>query len=118
MKKSCLLFFFLGAMACTETPKVVDNMAVKTDLAVANRALSATDSLVIDVDSAGHIMLGNREVANLEMLTTQLVDSMQSIKKQYGKLPDTIYYRTKGDVLMGARGAIKDAIMDAKEKVK
>jgi biopolymer transport protein ExbD len=120
MKKARLLLFLVGAIACTEAPKTTDNTAVKTDsLTVANRSLndhSATDSLVINVDSTGNMTLGNQKV-DIESLTTKLTDSLQSIKKQYGKLPDTIICRSKGDVLMGTRGAIKDAIMDAKEKV-
>jgi hypothetical protein len=32
-------------------------------------------------------------------------------------MPDTILYRSKGEVLMGTRGAIHDAIENAKKKV-
>ena len=117
MKKVILFLTIVSLFACTEAPKSTENTGVQMDT-TKTRSMSetvSTDSLVIVVDSTGAIMMGS-EVVSMANLETKLVDSLQSIKKMYGKLPDTIICQTKGDVLMGTRGAIKDAILDAKEK--
>lgn len=122
MKK--MVFFLVVSlfMACKENSKTSETNVVNADsLSVASSIRSmkdsiATDSLVISVDSTGAIKMGNQKMS-LETLETKLEDSLKIIKKKYGKLPDTILLRKKGDVLMGTRGAINDAIEDAKEKV-
>ena len=123
MKKVLLLLFVGSLAACNDKPKSVVNTAVIADtlpVSASTRAIKdslPTDSLVIHVDSTGTIRLGNKKIS-LDELEDKLVDSMRIIKKNYSKLPDTILLRTNGDVLMGTRGAIKDMIMDAKDKVK
>lgn len=122
MKK--MVFFLVVSlfMACKENSKTSENAVVNADsipVSASVRSLkdsTATDSLVIMVDSTGAIKMGNQKMS-LETLETKLEDSLKIIKKKYGKLPDTILLRKKGDVLMGTRGAINDAIEDAKEKV-
>ena len=122
MKK--MVFFLVVSlfMACKENSKTSETNVVNADsLSVASSIRSmkdsiATDSLVISVDSTGEIKIANQKMS-LETLETKLEDSLKIIKKKYGKLPDTILLRKKGDVLMGTRGAINDAIEDAKEKV-
>ncbi len=117
MKKVILFLTVVSLFACTEAPKSTENTNVQTD--TTTRSLPetvSTDSLVIVVDSTGAIMMGS-EVVSMANLETKLVDSLQIIKKMHGKLPDTVICNTKGDVLMGTRGAIKDVILDAKEKV-
>lgn len=122
MKKMVLFLVVSLFMACEEKPKTSETNVVNADsLSVASSIRSmkdsiATDSLVISVDSTGAIKMGNQKMS-LETLETKLEDSLKIIKKKYGKLPDTILLRKKGDVLMGTRGAINDAIEDAKEKV-
>ena len=77
---------------------------------------TSPDTLVIVVDSTGAMTFG-KPITDLEELETKLTDSLQSIKKHYGKMPDTIICKTKGTVLMGMRGAIHDVISETKEKV-
>lgn len=118
MKKVILFLTILSLFACTEAPKSSENTSTQTDTTT-SRSMSenvSTDSLVIVVDSTGAIMMG-KEVVSMANLETKLVDSLQNIKKIHGKLPDTVICHTKGDVLMGTRGAIKDVILDAQEKV-
>ena len=118
MKKVILFLTVVSLFACTEAPKSTENTGIQKDT-TNTRSMSenvATDSLVIVVDSTGTITMGS-EVVTFKNLESNLVDSLQIIKKTHGKLPDTIICNTKGDVLMGTRGAIKDAILDAKEKV-
>ena len=121
MKKIIALVALSSIIACTEKPKSTENTVVKTDTIPVSASIRtvqdslSSDSLVVLVDSTGIIRVGNQKI-KLENLETKLVDSLKVFKKKYGKLPDTILCRTKGDVLMGTRGAIKDAILDAQEK--
>lgn len=118
MNKVILFLIVVSLFSCTEAPKSTENTGVQTDTTT-TRSMPQnmpTDSLVIVVDSTGKITMGT-EVVSFENLESKLVDSLTIIKKIHGKLPDTIICNTKGDVLMGTRGAIKDAILDAKEKV-
>jgi hypothetical protein len=129
MKKIILLLLVIGFFACDDKPQQTDNTVVKVDTVVSPvypvspvtpRGLMAPvgfDSLVIVADTKGNIKIGDQTV-DLEKLENKLVDTLQFMKRSYGRLPDTIIYHSKGDVLMGTRGAIKDAILDAKEKVK
>ena len=118
MKKVFLFLTVVSLFSCTEAPKSIENTGVHMDSTTLKSTTTtvSTDSLVIVVDSTGAIMMG-KEVVSMANLEIKLVDSLQNIKKLYGKLPDTVICNTKGDVLMGTRGAIKDVILDAKEKV-
>lgn len=122
MKKGILSLIVVSFFACTEQPKTGDNTVTKADTLISpalNRSIMADvslDSLVVTADPKGHITVGN-QVVEFDKLESKLVDTLQFMKKNYGKLPDTILYRSKGDVMMGTRGAIKDAINDAKTKV-
>ncbi len=120
MKKVILFLNVISFFACTEAPTSTGNTNVQTDTIMPRTTgenVSTTDSLVIVVDSTGAIMMGN-EVVKMENLKTELIDSLQMIEKKYGKMPDTIICRTKGDVLMGTRGAIKDVILEAQMEAK
>jgi hypothetical protein len=123
MKKVILSLLVVGFFACEEKPKPTENAIAKADslhspALVRDMASSVSlDSLVIVVDSKGNISMGS-EIANLEKLENKLTDSLQFLKKTYGKMPDTILLRTKGEVLMGSRGAIRDVIEGVEEKVR
>ncbi len=118
MKYLILVLAVISLYACTEAPKSTDDSTVKTDATITRNMgePTPTDSLVIVADSTGMIMLGE-PILTLDKLETKLMDSLQYIKKNYGKLPDTIILKTKGTVLMGMRGAIHDVISETKEKV-
>lgn len=124
MKKVILSFLVVGLFACEEKPKPTENAIAKADslhspALVRDMASSPSlDSLVIVVDSKGNMSLGNGSIADLEKLESKLTDSLQFLKKTYGKLPDTVLLRTKGEVLMGTRGAIRDIIEGTEEKVR
>lgn len=124
MKKVILSFLVIGFFGCEEKPKPTENAIAKADslrspALIRDMASSPSlDSLVIVVDSKGNMSLGNGAIADLEKLESKLTDSLQFLKKTYGKLPDTVLLRTKGEVLMGTRGAIRDIIEDAEEKVR
>ncbi len=118
MKKVILFLTVVSLFSCTEAPKSIENTGVHMDSTTLKSTTTtvSTDSLVIVVDSTGTITIGG-EVVGFDNLESKLVDSLQIIKKMHGKLPDTVFYRTKGDVLMGTRGAIRDVISDAQQKV-
>lgn len=118
MKYLILFVAVISLYACTEAPKSTGDRTVKAD-STTTRSMgepTPTDSLVIVVDSTGMIMLGE-PIMTLDKLETKLMDSLQNIRKSYGKLPDTIIFKTKGTVLMGMRGAIHDVISKTREKV-
>ena len=124
MKKTILILLTISLFACDESPKTGDNGSVQkvdsVDSPSASRGLTAEvslDSLVVTVNAKGGVTIGDK-VADFDKLEAQLVDTLQMMKKSYGKLPDTILYRSKGEVLMGVRGEVKDAILNAKAKVK
>ena len=124
MKKTILSLLTISLFACSESPKMGDNVNVQKvdslDSPSASRGMIAEvslDSLVVTVNTKGGVTIGNK-VADFDKLEAQLVDTLQMMKKSYGKLPDTILYRSKGEVLMGLRGEVKDAILNAKAKVK
>lgn len=124
MKKVILSFLVVGLFACEEKPKPTENAIAKADslhspaLVRDMSSSPSLDSLVIVVDSKGNMSLGNGAIADLEKLESKLTDSLQFLKKTYGKLPDTVLLRTKGEVLMGTRGAIRDIIEGTEEKVR
>ena len=114
----------ISLFACSENPKTGDNANVQKvdslDSPPASRGLTtdvSLDSLVVTVNAKGGVTIGDK-VADFDKLEAQLIDTLQMMKKSYGKLPDTILYRSKGEVLMGVRGEVKDAILNAKAKVK
>ena len=116
-----LCFCFL---ACKQTPKATDNTATQTATdSTAQRALEAAaapnitpDSIIVNVDSMGRVTLGNRSVT-LEELPKLLVDSCKTLKKTTGNAPKTITYKSNG-AMMGIRGAVKDAIQEARDSLK
>ena len=71
----------------------------------------------IIIDSTGKITLAGK-VVYLDSLQGKLEDSLKTLKKNGQPLPDTIMYKTEGTVMMGVRGAVKDAINDARAKIK
>lgn len=110
--------------ACKDTPKAVDNTVVVPPSVPSSpvepslsRALDTPpDSIIVEIDSMNHVMLGNRSIST-DDLADKIVDSVKTIKKKYGKAPQTIMYRSKGG-MMGTRGAVKDAVEDAKTTLK
>ena len=124
MKKTILSLLTISLFACSESPKTGENTSIQKvdslDSPSVSRGMTAEvslDSLVVTVNSKGGVTIGDK-VADFDKLEAQLVDTLQMMKKSYGKLPDTILYRSKGEVLMGVRGEVKDAILNAKAKVK
>lgn len=122
MKKIILALLVIHLFSCQDGSKPAENVVTKADtlispaLARSMEQAIALDSLVIVADAKGNITMGNQALS-LEQLETKLADTLQFMQKTYGKTPDTILYRSKGEVLMGTRGAIRDAIEDAKKKV-
>ena len=116
-----LCFCFL---ACKQTPKATDNTTTQTAAdSTAKRALEATaapkttpDSIIVSIDSMGKVTLGNRSVT-LDELPKLLVDSCKTLKKTTGNTPKTITYKSNG-AMMGIRGAVKDAIQEARDSLK
>ncbi|MBL7815458.1 MAG: hypothetical protein JNL70_10620 [Saprospiraceae bacterium] len=118
MKKGLLGLLPLSIWACTEQPKSTENTVAKVDsTTILNHAMSSNpDTLVVWADSTGNISFGDKKALTYEQLETVLADSLKAIKTLYHTKPDTIILKTKGDVLMGTRGAIRDVISDVKEK--
>ena len=117
-----MLFFCL--FACKKAPKVTDNTMTQTAAdSTAQRALEAAaapkitpDSIIVNVDSMGKLTLGNRSIS-LYDLPKALVDSCKTLKKTTGNAPKTITYKSNG-AMMGIRGAVKDAIQEARDSLK
>ena len=67
----------------------------------------------ITIDSTSKITFDGKEINDLATLQRILTDSLKAMKKSGHPLPDTIMFRTEGTVMMGMRGALRDAINDA-----
>ena len=67
----------------------------------------------VTIDSMGKITFDGKEM-DVDKLQKTLTDSLKSMKKSGHSLPDTIMFRTEGTVMMGIRGAVYDAINDAR----
>jgi len=91
----------------TLTPQEYAIQAMKT---------KPVDTLFVDVYSNGKIKVGARDI-DMDSLTTNLTDTLKSIKLRTGRLPNVIKSRSNGEVLMGIRGATHDAINEAKKNV-
>ena len=128
MKKTALIALVATSLfACKDTPKPAETAATPpADTAqTASRGLENTtatlaskppDSVVVEISERGIVTMDKREV-NLDDLQKKLVDTVKTLKKKNGKAPDTIIYRSHG-AMMGVRGAVKDAIQDAKTELK
>ena len=68
----------------------------------------------VTIDSSSNITFDGKEIKDLEVLQKMLTDSLKAMKKSGHPLPDTIMFRTEGTVMMGMRGALHDAINDAR----
>ena len=68
----------------------------------------------VTIDSSSKIMFDGKEIKDLDVLQKMLTDSLKAMKKSGHSLPDTIMFRTEGTVMMGMRGALHDAINDAR----
>ena len=84
---------------------------------VAKNFSAPVDTLFVGVDSEGITYLGAK-IPGVDFLRRRLIDSLITLKKQTGKYPNKIKVRTRGDVLMGARGAVQDVIQEAKDSLK
>ena len=91
----------------TSVPQEYDVQAMKT---------SPPDTLFVDVYQNGKIKMGSRNI-DFDSLTSNLTDTLRKIKKRTGRFPKVIHSRSNGEVLMGVRGATRDAIKDAKDSV-
>ena len=123
MKYTTFTAFLLAFLlfSCKETPKTTDNAAAQAADSTANRGIGSApttppDSLIVEVDSMGKVMLGNRSVT-LDNLPKALVDSSNALKKTTGHAPTTITYKSRG-AMMGIRGAVHDAIEEAQDSLK
>ena len=63
----------------------------------------------MEIEPNGIIMFGNKAISIINLQKT-LVDSLKACYTQKVTLPDTMVYTTKGEVLMGIRGSVQDAI--------
>ena len=68
----------------------------------------------VTIDSSSKITFDGKEIKDLDVLQKMLTDSLKAMKKSGHPLPDTIMFRTEGTVMMGMRGALHDAINDAR----
>ena len=68
----------------------------------------------VTIDSSSKITFDGKEIKDLDVLQKMLTDSLKAMKKSGQPLPDTIMFRTEGTVMMGMRGALHDAINDAR----
>ena len=84
---------------------------------VAKSVSTPVDTLFVGVDSEGITYLGTEKM-DADILRMRLLDSLKTLKRQTGKYPNKIKVRTRGDVLMGARGAVQDVIQEAKDSLK
>jgi biopolymer transport protein ExbD len=108
----------MSVLACSGAPKSENGTTVTPPLETTAKAIKAeNDPHWITIDSTGKMLLGNQTV-DLESLENMLVDSLLVIKKATGVVPDTVLFTTKGDVLMGTRGALLDVISMALEKAR
>ena len=111
-------------LACKQTPKATDNTTIQTVAdSTAQRALEAAavpkttpDSIIVSIDSMGKVTLGNRSVT-LDELPKLLIDTCKTLKKTTGNAPKTITYKSNG-AMMGIRGAVKEAIQEARDSLK
>ncbi len=108
--------------AQTVTEPSITNDTSKHSLAPQEYSVQATkvappnDTLFVDVYANGNIKLGTRNI-DMDSLTSNLTDTLKTIKRKTGRLPKVIKSRSNGEVLMGVRGATHDAIDDAKKNV-
>ena len=63
----------------------------------------------MEIGRSGIVIFG-KEAIVLSNLQSKLSDSLKTYFAQTKTLPDTIVYTTKGEVLMGVRGTVRDAI--------
>lgn len=63
----------------------------------------------MEVEPNGIIIFGNKAISIINLQKT-LIDSLKACYTQKVALPDTMVYTTKGEVLMGMRGSVQDAI--------
>ena len=84
---------------------------------VARNVTLPLDTLFVEVDSNGISYLGDEKM-DADFLRRRLADSLLILKKQSGQYPKKIKLRTRGDVLMGVRGEIQDAIQEVKDSLK
>lgn len=74
----------------------------------------------VTIDSMGKITFAGQSMT-IDKLEKTLTDSLIALKRSGQPMPDTIMYETRGTVMMGIRGAVGDAINDARaaaQKVK
>jgi biopolymer transport protein ExbD len=115
---SMFIALIMSILSCNEAPKSENPTTVTPPLETTAKAIKAeNDPHWITIDSTGKMLLGNQTV-DLESLENKLVDSLLVIKKATGVVPDTVLFTTKGDVLMGTRGALMDVISMALEKAR
>lgn len=63
----------------------------------------------MEIEPNGMVIFGKQAII-LDNLQSKISDSLKSYFAETKTLPDTIVYTTKGEVLMGVRGAVRDAI--------
>jgi biopolymer transport protein ExbD len=108
----------MSILSCSEAPKSENATTASPPIETTSKAIKVeSDPHWITIDSTGKMLLGNQAV-DLESLENKLVDSLLVIKKATGVVPDTVLFTTKGDVLMGTRGALLDVISMALERAR
>jgi biopolymer transport protein ExbD len=118
INKTMFMALIMSVLACSEAPKSETATTATQAIETTSKDMLATnDPHWITIDSTGKMLLGNQTV-DLESLENKLVDSLLVIKKATGVVPDTVLFTTKGDVLMGTRGALLDVISMALEKAR
>jgi biopolymer transport protein ExbD len=118
INKTMFIALIMSVLACSEAPKSETATTASQAIEKTSKDMLATnDPHWITIDSTGKMLLGN-QIVDLESLENKLVDSLLVIKKATGVVPDTVLFTTKGDVLMGTRGALMDVISMALERAR
>ena len=101
-------------VACNNNPQPTKTEPAPEPVIVDNTHTTATANKkpiiwTMEIEPNGIIVFGNKAISIIN-LQKNLIDSLKACYTQKVALPDTMVYTTKGEVLMGIRGSVQDAI--------
>jgi hypothetical protein len=120
MKITPLVFSLMLLQSCGNDNKPTEQKPTTPEIRNADTAIQTVvleNPYWFTIDSTGHVTMAGKAI-KLEEVKGKLIDSLMSLKKAGKAMPDTIMYKTEGTVMMGIRGALKEAIDEACETVK
>lgn len=101
-------------VACSNNPQPDSKVpAPEPVIADSSHTIASTNAKptiwTMEIEPNGMVIFGKQAIV-LDNLQSKLSDSLKTYFAETQTLPDTIVYTTKGEVLMGVRGAVRDAI--------